>query len=90
MKKTRNIMLLIAIFAVMAYTVANCLFGILNAHYNTVFQFDATQTSEWFEFWKWVVISGATITVAKTVKGSTNSDDDENNKEETNDTEPKG
>ena len=34
------------------------------------FYFDATQTSEWFEFWKWVVITGGGITVAKTFKGT--------------------
>lgn len=77
MSKTRNIALFTAMGMVVIYTIANCVFGWLNTQNGMVFQFDATQTSEWFEFWKWVVITGGSITVAKTVKGKTNSDKDE-------------
>ena len=76
-RKTRRTVLYIAIGMVIAYTVVNCLFGMINAHYQTVFYFDSTQTSEWFEFWKWVVVTGAIITCTKTAKGNTNSDNDE-------------
>lgn len=70
LRKTRNILLLFAISMVVLYTVANCVFGFIGMQYSTVFYFDATQTSEWFDFWKWVVITGGGITVAKTFKGT--------------------
>lgn len=77
LRKTRNIMLFLACGMVILYTVANVLFGVLNVRYDTVFQFDPTQTTEWFSFWKWVVVSGGGITIAKTLKGNTNSDEEE-------------
>ena len=70
LKKTRNITLFMAIAMVILYTVTNAVFGFLGMKYSTVFYFDPTQTTEWFEFWKWVVISCGGITVAKTLKGS--------------------
>ena len=76
--KTRKTVLYTAIMMCIGYTVCNCLFGIVNAEYGTVFSFDSTLTTEWFEFWKWVVISGGSITVAKVLKGKTNSDGNEN------------
>lgn len=77
LRKTRNITLFAAISMVVLYTAANCIFGYLGIDHDTLFYFDSTQTSEWFEFWKWVVIMGGTITCVKTAKGSSNSDDDE-------------
>jgi hypothetical protein len=76
--KTRKTVLYTAIVMCVLYTACNCLFGIVNAQYGTVFSFDSTLTTEWFSFWKWVVISGGSITVAKVMKGNTNSDRDEN------------
>jgi hypothetical protein len=70
LKKTRNITLFLAMAMVILYTLANCVFGFIGMQYSTVFYFDATQTSEWFEFWKWVVITGGGITVAKTFMGT--------------------
>lgn len=70
LKKTRNITLFLAITMVILYTLANCIFGFIGMKFSTLFYFDATQTSEWFEFWKWVVITGGGITVAKTFKGT--------------------
>ena len=77
LKKTRNIILLIAVGMVISYALADIVFGFLHTGDYSVAQFDATLTSEWFSFWKWVVGIGGGITVAKTVKGKTNSDDDE-------------
>ena len=88
--KTRKTVLYTAIVMCVLYTVCNCLFGILNVRYGTVFSFDSTLTAEWFEFWKWVVISGGSITVAKVMKGNTNSDSDENTVNNTEDEEVKG
>lgn len=88
--KTRKTVLFTAIVMCVLYTVCNCLFGVLNANYGTVFSFDSTLTAEWFEFWKWVVISGGSITVAKVMKGNTNSDSDENAIPNTEDEEVKG
>lgn len=38
---------------------------------------DSTLTVEVFGFLKWLVVSGGMITIAKTIKGKTNSDVDE-------------
>lgn len=75
--KTRNIVLLTAVGMVISYALADIVFGFLHTGDYSVAQFDATLTSEWFSFWKWVVSVGGGITVAKTLKGNTNSDDDE-------------
>ena len=88
--KTRKTVLYTAIVMCVLYTVCNCLFGILNVRHGMVFSFDSTLTAEWFEFWKWVVISGGSITVAKVMKGNTNSDGDENAVSNTEDEEVKG
>lgn len=76
--KTRKTVLYTAIVMCVLYTACNCLFGMFNTQYGMVFSFDSTLTTEWFGFWKWVVISGGSITVAKVIKGNTNSDGDEN------------
>lgn len=88
--KTRKTVLYMAIVMCVLYTVCNCLFGIFNTQYGMVFSFDSTLTTEWFEFWKWVVISGGSITIAKVMKGNTNSDGDENAIPNTEDEEVKG
>ena len=88
--KTRKTVLYTAIVMCVLYTVCNCLFGVLNAQYGMVFSFDSTLTAAWFEFWKWVVISGGSITVAKVMKGNTNSDSDENAIPNSDDEEVKG
>lgn len=77
LKKTRNIVLLIAVGMVIAYALADIVFGFLHTGDYSVAQFDATLTDNWFSFWKWVVSVGGSITVAKTLKGKTNSDDNE-------------
>ena len=79
LSKTRNIILLCAIVSVIAYALADIVLAYLSAKASTysVMQFDSTLTQEWFGFWKWVVTTGATITVAKTLKGKTNSDNEE-------------
>lgn len=75
--KTSKTTLFIAIWMCTIYTVVNCIFGIVNTKYGSVFYFDSTQTSEWFEFWKWVVISGGAITVTKIAKTKNNNDMEE-------------
>lgn len=69
-------MLLVCVLVV-AYTVTDITLGFLGLSSGYSIQLDSTLTSEVFDFAKWIVLSGATITVAKTVKGSTNSDEDE-------------
>ena len=66
--KTSKTTLFMAIWACIIYTVVNCLYSILNTNLGMVFSFDPTLTSEWFEFWKWVVISGGTLSIVKVVK----------------------
>ena len=80
LRKTRNIVLLSAVGMVVLYTALDMLFGFVGMRLENsyqIFQFDATLTQNWFDFWKWVVVSGAGITIVKTAKGKTNSDDDE-------------
>ena len=81
-QKTRNIMLFVVCVFVILYTVVDAVMGFESMKLGMVSQLDSTLTSEVFGFAKWVVISGATITVAKTAKGTTNSDEDENNMED--------
>lgn len=57
-----------AMVAIILYTIADCLFGVLNAKYGTVFYFDPVLTQCWFEFWKWVVVTGGTISTVKILK----------------------
>ena len=70
-------MLLVVCVIVILYTVVDVIMGFQSMKLGMVSQLDSTLTSEVFSFAKWVVISGATITVAKTAKGQTNSDEDE-------------
>jgi hypothetical protein len=70
-------MLVCACSFVLIYTLVDMVMGFLSLQVGTVYQLDSTLTSEVFSFAKWVVVSGAAITVAKTAKGDTNSDEDE-------------
>lgn len=77
LRKTRNVMLLAAVCIVLIYTAVDVTFGFLGMKLGSVYQLDSTLTAQVFEFAKWIVVSGAAITVAKTAKGKTNSDEDE-------------
>lgn len=65
---TTKTTLYIAIIAVVIYTIIGCLFTILKTEMGVAVAFDATMTSEWFSFWKWVVVSGGTISTVKILK----------------------
>ena len=69
--KTRKTILVFTIFCACLYTVIG-----LYMNYNDKI-IDSTLTVEVFNFLKWLVVSGGAITIAKTVKGKTNSDADE-------------
>lgn len=75
--KTRNKMLLAVSVIVSIYTVVDIILCFVSVKTGTAIQLDGTLTTEVFSFAKWVVVSGAGITVAKTVKGETNSDETE-------------
>ena len=83
-QKTRNVMLFVVCTFVIAYTVVEIVMAFVSMKQGMVVQLDSTLTSEVFSFAKWVVVSGATITVAKTAKGETNSDEDEFKEDEGN------
>lgn len=82
--KTRNLMLFVVCTLVILYTIVEIVLGFVSVRLGSIIQLDSTLTSEVFSFAKWVVVSSATITVAKTAKGETNSDEDEINEEEIN------
>jgi hypothetical protein len=75
--KTRKLVLYVAILAIVLYALADSVLTWICAEYGYVIALDSTLTAEWFEFWKWTVITGASITVVKTAKGKTNSDNTE-------------
>jgi hypothetical protein len=75
--KTRNKLLLLVCILIVAYTVADIVLGFLGMQLGYSIQLDSALTSEVFSFAKWIVSSGAAITIAKTMKGDTNSDEDE-------------
>jgi hypothetical protein len=86
--KTRNVMLLISIGFVGLYTLIDISLAYLNIKFSGLPQLNDTLTEKLFDYATWIVTSGATITVVKTIKGSTNSDSDEfemmqNNTEDT-------
>lgn len=76
-KKTRNMMLFLAVTVVIAILIINALglLGTVLAQSDTVWQTEPTITTSIISFFKWLVASGATITCVKTLKGKTNSDD---------------
>lgn len=83
-QKTRNVMLFVVCLFVIVYTVVEIVMAFVSMKQGMSVQLDSTLTSEVFSFAKWVVASGATITVAKTAKGETNSDEDELKEDEGN------
>lgn len=83
-QKTRNVMLFVVCLFVIVYTVVEIVMAFVSMKQGMSVQLDSTLTSEVFSFAKWVVVSGATITVAKTAKGETNSDEDEFKEDEGN------
>lgn len=75
--KTRNKMLIICCLMVIIYTIVDMVLGFIGISTGSQIQLDSTLTSEVFGFAKWVITTGAGITVAKTLKGETNSDETE-------------
>ena len=75
--KTRNKMLIICCLMVISYTIVDMVLGFIGISTGSQIQLDSTLTSEVFGFAKWVITAGAGITVAKTLKGETNSDETE-------------
>jgi hypothetical protein len=75
--KTRNKLLFIVCCFVITYTTIDIIMGFASMSLGYTAQLDSTLTAQVFDFAKWVVVSGAAITVAKTCKGSSNSDETE-------------
>lgn len=69
--KTRKIFLFLSVFAILLYIVVS-IWCTINGIY-----IDSTLTENVFDFFKWLVVTGCTITIAKVMKGKTNSDSDE-------------
>lgn len=76
-EKTRNKILLFAIVFVLVYTILDIVYGFVALMFSIPAQLDPTLTTNVFDFSKWLVTTGAAITVTKTLKGRTNSDEDE-------------
>lgn len=74
--KTRKIMLVLSLAMIIIYTVVTILLEIYNITVNDQL------TIEYFSYAKWLVACGAGITIAKVLKGETNSDEDESCLEE--------
>lgn len=66
--KTRKATLIFSIFCICIYI----LIGIYMGFQDKIL--DATLTTEVFSFFKWLVITGCTITVAKVFKGENSND----------------
>jgi hypothetical protein len=75
--KTRNKLLFVCCCFVITYTLIDIIMGFTSMSLGYTAQLDSTLTAQVFDFAKWVVVSGAAITVAKTCKGDTNSDESE-------------
>lgn len=67
--KTRKATLVFSIVGGVIYTIIGIVMGFFDK------SIDGTLTEQWFEFLKWVVLSGGMITVSKVMKGKTNSDE---------------
>lgn len=67
--KTRKLFLIVSVAIILVYIVISLIFA---AKEITI---DSTLTENVFDFFKWLVMTGCVITVAKVVKGNTNSDD---------------
>lgn len=75
--KTRDMMLILCSTLVIIYTIIDIILGFVGLKTGSQIQLDSTLTTEVFGFAKWVITTGAGITVAKTLKGRTNSDETE-------------
>lgn len=75
--KTRDMMLILCSTLVIIYTIIDIILGFVGLRTGSQIQLDSTLTTEVFGFAKWVITTGAGITVAKTLKGYTNSDETE-------------
>lgn len=75
--KTRDMMLILCSTLVIIYTIIDIILGFVGLKTGSQIQLDSTLTTEVFDFAKWVITTGAGITVAKTLKGRTNSDETE-------------
>lgn len=75
--KTRDMMLILCSTLVIIYTIIDIILGFVGLKTSSQIQLDSTLTTEVFGFAKWVITTGAGITVAKTLKGRTNSDETE-------------
>ena len=75
--KTRDMMLILCSVLVIIYTIIDIILGFVGLKTGSQIQLDSTLTTEVFGFAKWVIMTGAGITVAKTLKGRTNSDETE-------------
>lgn len=69
--KTRKLVLTFSIFCICLYVVISIILACYDKY------LDSTLTSEVFEFFKWLTITGCAITISKVFKGNTNSDSDE-------------
>jgi hypothetical protein len=69
--KTRKIMLVLSVVMVIVYTVVGVALVIHRRELNDQL------TIEYFSYAKWLVATGGIITVAKVIKGKTNSDETE-------------
>lgn len=67
--RTRNKVLFFAIAFVTAYVAVGIVYGFVALRSGLDAQLDATLTSEVVGFAKWIVTTGAAITITKTVKG---------------------
>lgn len=67
--KTRKIFLSVSVSVIILYTVISIICNIRGI------SIDSTLTENVFDFFKWLVVTGCTITVAKVIKGKTNSDE---------------
>ena len=74
---TRDMMLILCSILVIIYTIIDIILGFVGLKTGSQIQLDSTLTTEVFGFAKWVITTGAGITIAKTLKGRTNSDETE-------------
>lgn len=69
--KTRKVTLVMSVILIVIYTIVGIVMGFFDH------ELDSTLTEEVFGFFKWLITTGCAITVAKVVKGKTNTDLDE-------------
>lgn len=76
-RKTRNTMLILASCLVIFYTIVDIVLAFYSLRTGSSYQLDSTLTTQIFDYAKWLCGGSAVITVAKTLKGRTNHDEDE-------------